>query len=70
MVSEAVAESTAGPTKGTMDSTTLEQQPQHHYKLPYLCLANSFTKNIDSLTQQQFLGQDNLGLYCQSLSYG
>jgi hypothetical protein len=42
------AESTAGPTKGTMDSATLEQQPQHHYKRPYLRLANSFAESIDS----------------------
>jgi hypothetical protein len=44
-----LVESTAGPTKGTMDSTTLEQQPQHHYKRPYLCLADSFTESIVSL---------------------
>jgi hypothetical protein len=29
------------PVVGTMDSATLEQQPQHHYKRPYLRPANS-----------------------------
>jgi hypothetical protein len=53
------AESTAGPTKGTMDSATLEQQPQHHYKRPYLRLANSFAESIDSLPGQQLLEQEN-----------
>jgi hypothetical protein len=37
--------STAGSTKGTMDSPTLKQQPLHHYKRPYLCLANSIAKS-------------------------
>jgi hypothetical protein len=39
--------STAGSTRGTMDSATLEQQPLHHYKRPYLRLANSVAESRD-----------------------
>jgi hypothetical protein len=59
--------STAGSTKGTMDSATLEQHPLHHYKRPYLHLANSVPESRDRCNgaSGHYPKQDHRGLYCQ-----